>query len=89
MVSDGAAQATRDYLERTAEHAGCRGSPNQWLIADLKDRLSDWKPCAGSAKAKGITRKRLRPLAATPRKRSRHQFSASARGIWPNWPPGN
>jgi DNA-binding transcriptional LysR family regulator len=31
------------------------GPASHWLIADLKDRLSDWKPCAGSAK-----RKRLR-----------------------------
>src|SRR5262249_11500571 len=75
----GAAQATRDHPERTTEHAGCRGSPSHELIADLKDRLSDWKPCAGSAKAKGITRKRLCALAVTPRKRSRHQLSASAR----------
>jgi hypothetical protein len=49
------------------------------VIADLKDRLSDWKPYAGSAKAEEVMRKLLRALAATPRKRSSHGFSASAR----------
>jgi len=35
------------------------GPASQWLIADLKDRLSDWKPCAGSAKAEEAARKLL------------------------------
>jgi DNA-binding transcriptional LysR family regulator len=34
------------------------GPASQWLIADLKDRLSDWEPCAGSAKAEDAARKR-------------------------------
>ena len=32
------------------------GPASQWLLANLKDRLSDWKPCAGSAKAEQVTR---------------------------------
>jgi DNA-binding transcriptional LysR family regulator len=33
-------------------HQGTRlGPASRWLIDDLKKRLADWKPCAGSAKA--------------------------------------
>jgi DNA-binding transcriptional LysR family regulator len=36
------------------------GPASQWLLANLKDRLGDWKPCAGSAKAEAAARKLLR-----------------------------
>jgi DNA-binding transcriptional LysR family regulator len=38
------------------------GPASRWLIDDLKQRLADWQPCAGSPNAGNVTRSFLEPI---------------------------